>query len=90
MTIYITDSLVHFCCLPLLFLTSKTVIILILEKACLSYTSQSKPTSNKALNWAYSRYCASNIHINLTKQFCASPSKYSIPQFMESILKHHL
>ena len=72
------------------FLTSKIVIILILEHACLSHTSQSKPTRDEALDQAYSQYCASNIHINLTKHFCASLKEYSIIQFTEFILKHHL
>jgi len=90
MTIYITNSLVHFCCLHLQFLTLKIVTILILENACLSYTSQSKPTRDQALDQAYSQYCASNIHIDLTKQFGASPTEYSILQFVEFILKHHL
>jgi hypothetical protein len=56
---------------------SKIVTILILEHACLSYTSQSKPTIDEALLQAYSRYCVSNIHINLTKQFSAHPKEYS-------------
>jgi hypothetical protein len=66
------------------------VIILILENACLSYTLWTKPTINEALDQAYSRYCASNIHLDLIKEFCASPKEYSIPQFMEFILKHRL
>jgi hypothetical protein len=65
-------------------------MILILENACLSYTSQSKPTRDEALDQAYSQYCAAKIHDDLTKQFCAPPKEYSIHQFMEFILKHHL
>jgi hypothetical protein len=68
----------------------KIVSILILENACLSYTSQSKPTRDEALDQAYSRYCTSNIHIDLTKQFHAPPKTYSFLQFMEFILRHHL
>jgi hypothetical protein len=79
--------------MSLLFLTSiisSIVVILILEHACLSYVSQSKPTILKALDQAYSQYCASNIHIELTKQFAASYKEYSILQFTEFILNHHL
>ena len=90
MIIYTTKWLVHFYCLPLQFLTSKTVIILILEHACLSNTSQSRPTTDEALDWAYSQCCASNIYIDLTKQFSASHKEYSIIQFTEFILKHRL
>jgi hypothetical protein len=80
----------YFSCLPLQFLTSKIVTILILENACLSYTSQSRPTRDEALDQAYSQYCASDIHIDLAMQFSASPKEYSIPQFTEFILKHRL
>jgi hypothetical protein len=66
------------------------VLILILENACLSYTSQSKPTRDQALEQAYAQYCASGIHIDLTKQFSASRKEYSMPQFIEFILKHRL
>jgi hypothetical protein len=64
-------------------------MILILENACLSYASQSL-IRDEALDRAYSHCCASDILIDLTKQFCASPKEYSIMQFMEFILKHHL
>jgi hypothetical protein len=78
--------------LPSAFIISdlKIVTILILDNTCLSYTSQSQPTRDKAFDQAYSRYCASNIHVDLTKQFCASPKEYSILQFVEFILKHRL
>jgi hypothetical protein len=90
MTTYITNSLVHFYCLLLQFLTSDIVIILILENACLSYASQSKPTRDEVLDQAYSQYCAANIHNELIKEFCAPPKKYSIFQFIKFILKHRL
>ena len=66
------------------------MILLILENACLSYASQAKPTRDEALDQAYSQYCASNIHFDLTKQFCASPEEYSILQFTEFILEYRL
>jgi hypothetical protein len=71
----------------------KVVNILILESACVSFTKLNNPTTDKAMNeldQAYSRYCASNIHIDLTKQFSASSKEYSILQFMDFILKHRL
>jgi hypothetical protein len=68
------------------------VIILILEHAFLSHAPQSKPTRDEALDWAYSRYCASGVHNEVTKQFSESlrPKAYSILQFTEFILKHRL
>ena len=67
----------------------KIVIILILEHACLSYASQSL-IRNEALDRAYSQCCASDILLDLTKQLGASSKEYSIIQFTEFILKHHL
>jgi hypothetical protein len=69
---------------------SKIGIILILEYAGLSYALQSKLTRDKALDQAYSRYCTSDIHIEVTKQFSALPKEYSTLQFTEFILKHRL
>jgi hypothetical protein len=66
------------------------VIILILEHACLSFASQSKPTKDEALDVAYSQYCASGVHDELMKQFSAAPKEYSILQFTEFILKNRL
>jgi hypothetical protein len=65
-------------------------MILILEYACRYFASQSKPTRNQALDQAYSRYCASDIHIEVIKQFTATLNKYSILQFTEFLLKHRL
>jgi hypothetical protein len=65
-------------------------MILILEHACLSFASQSQPTKDEALDQAYSRYCASDVHDEVTKQFPASPEEYSTLQFTEFILKHRL
>ena len=64
------------------------MVILILEHACLSYASESRPTQDEALDEAYSRYCASGIHNELTEQFSAHPQEYSILQFTEFILTH--
>ena len=90
MIIYITNSLVHLFSLPRQYLTSKIVTILILEHACLSYASQSEPSRDEALDRAYSQYCASGVHVDLTKQFSAHAREYSIAQFTEFILEHHL
>jgi hypothetical protein len=68
----------------------KIVTVLILEHACLSHTSQYTPTVDEAVDQAYSRYCASNIHNDLTTHFSAHAKGYSIPQITEFILKHHL
>jgi hypothetical protein len=65
-------------------------MILILENACLYHASQPKPTSHKALDQAYSQYCASGVHSEVTKQFFASPANYSIFQFTEFLLMHRL
>ena len=66
------------------------MIILILEDACLYFASQSKPNKDEALDQAHSRYCASGVHGEVTKQFFAMPTEYSILQFNEFILKHRL
>ena len=65
-------------------------MILILEHACLSYASQSIPSSDEALDQAYSQYCASGIHNEVTKQFNAPSKEYLIHQVTEFILKHLL
>jgi len=65
-------------------------IILILEHACLSYASQSKPIRDEALDMAYSRYCASGVHNEVVKQFVAPLEEYSILQFTEFVLQHRL
>jgi hypothetical protein len=65
-------------------------MILILEHACLSFASQPKSTNDEALDRAYSRYCASGIHNELTTQFSETPKEYSILQFTEFILKNRL
>jgi hypothetical protein len=68
----------------------KTVLILILEHASLYHASQSKPTIDKAVDWAYSQYCTSDIHNKVITQFFMGPKEYSILQFVEFILKHCL
>jgi len=65
-------------------------MILVLENACLSYVSQSKPTRDVALDQAYSQYCASSVHNEVTRQFSLRPEAYSDHQFTEFILKHRL
>jgi hypothetical protein len=68
----------------------KIVTILILENACLSFASQFKPGRDKALDQAYSQCCASGVYNKVIKQFFAPPKGYSILQFREFILNHHL
>jgi len=66
------------------------VAILILEHACLFYISLSKPSVNEALDKAFSQYQASDVHNAVIRQFLAAPNEYSIEQFTEFILNHHL
>ena len=65
-------------------------MILILENACLYYASQPEPNRDEALNQAYSQYCGSGIHSEVTKQFFSMPTEYSMLQITEFILKHRL
>jgi len=65
-------------------------MVLVLENACLSYASLSKPTRDVALDLAYSRYSASGVHNEVTRQFSLRPKAYSIHQFTEFIFKHRL
>ena len=87
---YITNWSVHLHFIPLQHLTSKIAIILILDHACLSYVSRSKPTHMKALIKAYSRYKASGVRNTITMRFSAHPTQYSIRDFTEFILEHRL
>jgi len=66
------------------------VMILILEHTCLLFASQPKPAKDEALDRAYSRYCASTVHNELTNKFSAPPKEYSILQFTEFVLEHRL
>ena len=76
--------------MPLQSLTFKIVTTLILEHACLAYASQPKPTRDAALDWAYSHYCASSVHNEVTKYFLAPSMEYSILQLTEFVFKHRL
>jgi hypothetical protein len=69
---------------------AKLAIILVLENACLSFASQSKPTRGAALDQAYSRYCASSVDDEVKRWFSLGPDAYSIDQFTEFILQHRL
>ena len=90
MMMYIAQWLVYFCCLSLSFLTLWIVTLLILDRACLSYATSSKPSLKKALNKACAQYITSPIHGIITKQFSASPRAYSTSQFTEFVLQHRL
>jgi len=61
------------------------VIILILE-----YASLIKKNSTEPLDKAYSQYINSDTHNAVQECFLVSPNQYSILQFTEFILKHHL
>jgi len=65
-------------------------IVLILEHVCLSYASSLKPTRDEALDQAYSRYCASEIHNEVTRQFSAPTQVYSTDQFTTFITTNGL
>jgi len=64
------------------------VIILILEHACISYLSSSRPSYNQALAKACSQYRASQLHNVVTKQLPTPLQDYSVSQFTEFILGH--
>jgi hypothetical protein len=76
-------------CLPLRSLTSKIAITFILDHACLSYASPSKPALDKALDQAYSQYLA-YIHHEVIRHFPEPLIEYSISQFAAFILDHRL
>jgi hypothetical protein len=66
------------------------VTILILDYACLSYASSSRPTLKKALNKACSQYIASCTHNEVIRQFTTHPQEYPILDFTEFVLQHRL
>ena len=68
----------------------KIAVILILDRASLSYVSPSRPTLDDALDQACSRYGSSNIHSVVREQFFLPPTHYSISQFTEFVLMHRL
>ena len=71
-------------------LTSKSVAILILDRASFFYASPSRPTLEHALDQAYSQYQSSDIHNAVKEQFLLPPKQYSILQFTEFVLTHRL
>jgi len=66
------------------------VTILILEHASYFYASVSEPTTEEALDKAYSKYQASNTHNAMIQQFVTPFKEYSTLQFTEFILSHSL
>ena len=56
----------------------------------LNYASPLKEYDTEALDKAYSQYINSDTHNAVQECFLASPNQYSILQFTEFILKHHL
>ena len=88
-----TSLLVRFFCLPLQFLISKLVLILILECACISYASRSRPPATSrddALDKAHSLWLTSKIHHALIEKFPDPKCEYSILHFTQFILPHRL
>jgi hypothetical protein len=76
--------------LSVLAISNINIVIILILDACLSYISQSEPTRDEALDQACSQYCTSDIYIELMMQFSAASNEYSILQFTEFILEHHL
>ena len=89
-TPYAMIGISYLCFVSLKFLNFKTVTILILDHACISYASLSQPSLKEALNNACSQYNNSHSHDAVTKQFTVTPRQYSISQFTEFILRHRL
>ena len=76
--------------MPLYFLTSEIVTVLILDHAALLYASPSRTTFDDALDQAYSKYESSDTHHAAKEQFSLSPNQYSILQFTEFVLSHRI
>ena len=76
--------------MPLHFLTSKIVTVLILDHATLLYASPSRPTLDDALDQAYSKYESSDTHHAAKEQFSLPPKRYSILQFTEFVFSHRI
>ena len=76
--------------MPLYFLTSEIVTVLILDHAALLYASPSPPTLDDALDQAYSQYGSSDTHNAAKEQFSLSPKEYSILEFTEFVLSHRI
>ena len=76
--------------MPLYFLISEIVTVLILDHAALLYASPSRPVLDHALNQAYSRYESSGTHNAAKEQFPLSPKQYSILEFTEFVLSHRI
>ena len=76
--------------MPVYFLTSEIVTVLILDHAALLYASPSRPTLDDALDQAYSQYESSDTHNAAKEQFSLSPKEYSILEFTEFILRHRI
>ena len=72
------------------FLTSKTVTILILDRASLLCLSPSRPTLDDALGHAHSQYEFSGIHNAVKEQLSLPRERYSISQLTEFVLSHRL
>ena len=76
--------------MPVYFLTSEIVTVLILDHAALLYASPSRPTLDDALDQAYSQYELSDTHNAAKEQFSLPPKEYSILEFTEFILSHRI
>ena len=76
--------------MPVYFLTSEIVTVLILDHTALLYASPSLPTLDDALDQAYSQFESSDTHTAAKEQFSLSPKEYSILEFTEFVLSHRI
>ena len=75
-----------FFCLHLCLLTSKIATVIILEYACILFTSPSRPTLEQVLDRACSQFISSDTHNAVKRLF----RLYSTQQLIEFILTHRL
>ena len=75
--------------LPLQFLTSKIVAIIIVDCACLLYASASRPPYKEALHMACFRYLYSDTQ-NAIKVRFPSPGQYSSSDITDFVLANRL
>ena len=76
--------------MPVYFLTSEIVTVLILDHAALLCASPPRPTLGDALDQAYSQYESSGTHNAAKEQFSLSPKQYSILELTEFVLSHRI
>ena len=65
-------------------------MIIVLDHATLFHASPSRPTLDRALDQACSRYKSSNIHNTIKEHFTRPPKQYTVTQFTDFVLRHRL